>query len=230
MPTSTILYFIGVLVALISIVISANVNSKFNKWSKSENRRRITGCEVAERMLRLAGINDVSVCHVRGNLTDHYDPRRKTVNLSDGVYGKATIAAVAVAAHECGHAIQHNKGYVPLSLRSMLVPVANFGSNFGAIIFMAGLLFAYFGAQTLFLLDIGIALFAFAVLFHIITLPVEFNASRRALTALRESNLLSDDEIPGARKVLSAAALTYVAAAASAAIQLLRLIAIRNRD
>ena len=156
--------------------------------------------------------------------------------LSDGVYGKATIAAVAVAAHECGHAIQHDKGYVPLSLRSMLVPLANFGSNFGAIIFMIGLLFAYFGAQVTIILDIGIALFAFAVLFHIITLPVEFNASKRALHMLGSTGILGEQEKKGAKAVLQAAALTYVAAAASTALQVLRLVILygggnrRDRD
>ena len=223
---SEFLYFLGVILALISIVISFNVKSKFKKWSKQPNSRGITGCEIAATMLRLAGINDVEIAPVAGSLTDHYDTRTKTVNLSEDVYDKASIAAVAVAAHECGHAIQHYESYAPLSFRHTLFPVANIGSKAGFWIFVLGL---FFGGIP-FLLDLGIALFAFAVLFHFVTLPVEFNASKRALTVLRDSNVLTESEMPGAKSVLSAAAMTYVAAAASAIIQLLRLVAIRNDD
>lgn len=226
MRTSDILYFVGIVIAIVSIIIFFNVKGRFKKWSKAPNRRGITGREVAERMLHNAGIYDVPVLATRGNLTDHYDPKDKTVNLSEGVYDKASIAAVAVAAHECGHAIQHHNAYAPLVFRHKLAPVASIGSNAGWYLFLAGLIF---GGVT-WMLDIGILLFSLATLFHFITLPVEFNASKRALITLRESNILMDDEMGGARKVLTAAALTYVAAAAAAAIQLLRLIAIRNDD
>ena len=226
MNLSVILYLVGLAIAIASMVISASVNSRFKKWSKDPNHRRITGREVAERMLRNAGINDVTVISTGGNLTDHYNPKDKTVNLSEGVYDKATIAAVAVAAHECGHAIQHHDAYAPLVLRHKMVPVVNIGSQAGWYLFLAGLIF---GGSTL-LLDIGIILFSLSTAFHFVTLPVEFNASKRALVTLRESNILMEDEMGGARKVLSAAAMTYVAAAAAAAIQLLRLIARRNRN
>jgi Zn-dependent membrane protease YugP len=232
MRTSDILYFVGILVAIISIVISFNVKGRFNKWAKVPNRRRITGREVAERMLHAAGIYDVGINQTHGVLTDHYDPRNKTVNLSEAVYNEASISAVAVAAHECGHAIQHHEAYAPLTLRHKLVPIANIGSRAAIWLFMIGLFMVYLTESTgmMWIVDIGIICYATAVIFHLVTLPVEFNASLRALTTLRNSDILMDDEMPGARKVLSAAALTYVAAAAAAAIQLLRMIAIRKRD
>jgi Zn-dependent membrane protease YugP len=232
MRTSDILYFIGVVVAIVSIIISLNVKSRFKKWSKVPNRRGITGKEVAERMLRSAGIYDVSILSTRGDLTDHYNPKDKTINLSEGVYDKASIAAVAVAAHECGHAIQHHNAYAPLVLRHKLVPIANIGSRAAIWLFIIGLSIVSITESTgmMWIVDLGILAFAFAVLFHLVTLPVEFNASKRALVTLRESNILMEEEMGGARKVLSTAAMTYVAAAASAAIQLLRMIAVRNRD
>lgn len=226
---SSILYMLAFVVAIISIFLSINVNSKFKKFSKEPNYRGITGAEVAERMLRQAGIYDVAVQQTGGRLSDHYDPRDKTINLSKDVYEKATIASVAVAAHECGHAIQHHESYAPLSFRTALFPVANIGSRFGIWIFIIGMFLAEFGAGTI-LIDVGIAGFALGTAFHFITLPVEFNASKRALVTLRDTNILTESEMPGARKVLAAAALTYVAAAAAAIIQLLRLIAIRNND
>ena len=232
MRMSDILYFAGIVVAILSIFISMSVKSKFSKWSKEPNRRRITGREVAERMLHNAGIYDVSVVPAHGVLTDHYNPKNKTVNLSEDVYDKASIASVAVAAHECGHAIQHHNAYAPLVARHKLVPIANIGSRAAIWLFMIGMALIYITESTsmAWMIDLGIIAYSCAVLFHIITLPVEFNASKRALVTLRESNILMEDEMGGARKVLSAAALTYVAAAAAAAIQLLRMIAIRNRD
>jgi Zn-dependent membrane protease YugP len=232
MSPSYILYLIGILVAVISIFISLRVKGQFRKWSKNDNKRRITGREVAERMLRNAGIHDVAVVSTGGILTDHYDPKDKTINLSDGVYNQSTIAAVAVAAHECGHAIQHHEAYSPLVLRHKMVPVANIGSRASIWLFAIGMLLTYItkSSAMIWLIDLAIVAYSFAVIFHLITLPVEFNASKRALTTLRDANILMEDEMGGARKVLSAAAMTYVAATASAAIQLLRMIAIRNRD
>lgn len=227
---STILYFAAIIVAIISLILSANVNGKFKKYSRKPNRRNITGAQVAENMLRQAGICDVSIGMSSGHLSDHYDPRNKTVNLSPDVYDGNSIASVAVAAHECGHAIQHHQGYFAVSMRSALFPVANLGSRAGIYLFGLGVMLSFFGISIPFLLDIGIILFTFAVLFHVVTLPVEFNASKRALVTLKNTGVLYEDEMPGARKVLTAAALTYVAATAAAIIQLLRLIAIKNRD
>ena len=179
----------------------------------------ITGAEAAQRILHQSGIYDVRVEHVSGSLTDHYDPRSKVLRLSDSVYGSSSVAAVGVAAHECGHAVQHEKGYVPLSIRSALVPVANFGANLAWPVFLMGLIFSI-GP----LLDIGILLFLAAVLFQLVTLPVEFNASSRALRLLESNGILYGEEIRDTRKVLSAAALTYVASLAASVLQLLRLI------
>ena len=183
---------------------------------------------IAMRMLQENGINDVSVTQVDGHLTDHYNPATHTVNLSRDVYYGNSVAAAAVAAHECGHAIQHATNYVPLNLRSAIVPVANIGSTLSWPLFLAGLIFSIRP-----LLTVGIILFTFAVLFQLVTLPVEFNASSRALKMLGSSGMLGNDEVKGARKVLTAAALTYVAALASSILQLLRLIILaggRDRD
>lgn len=176
----------------------------------------------AERILHREGIYDVTVQHVSGNLTDHYDPRNKTLNLSDTVYGSDSVAAVGVAAHECGHAIQHAKGYAPLQFRSILVPVANFGSSISWFLILAGLFIGGNSAQ--WLINAGIFAFSLAVLFQLVTLPVEFNASGRALKILEADGMLYGEEIKQSRNVLSAAALTYVAAAAASILQLLRLI------
>lgn len=233
MPTSTLLYFAGILVAIISIVLSINVNAKFKKWSKVQNMRSCTGKEVAERMLHNAGIYDVSIELSQGRgLSDHYDPKAKSIRLSENVYQGTSIAAAAVAAHECGHAIQHANAYSPLSVRSALLPVANIGSRAGYWLFFIGIAFVYIFETTamLWLVDLGIVLFAACVAFHFITLPIEFNASSRALSTLLNTGILAESEIGGAKQVLSAAAMTYVAAAAAAIIQLLRLIAVRNND
>ena len=182
----------------------------------------MTGREAAETILRRAGIYDVRVERISGNLTDHYDPRGKVLRLSDATYGQTSVAAVGVAAHECGHAIQHQVGYAPLQIRGALVPVANFGSTIAWPLILLGLFFNSQMSQAL--LNLGILAFSLAVLFQIVTLPVEFNASRRAIKILGESNLLYPDELSGTKKVLTAAALTYVAGAASAILQLLRIL------
>lgn len=222
-------YILLIIAALISIYAQIRVKTTFSKYSKRQSARGYTGAQVAEQILRSQGIYDVGIARVSGNLTDHYDPRTKMVNLSDSVYNMTSIAAVAVAAHECGHAIQHNKGYVPLNFRSALVPVANIGSKASWIFIILGIILSW--NQTL--ITVGIFMFSLAVLFQIVTLPVEFNASSRALRILKENGILVERENSGARSVLTAAALTYVAAAASAILQLLRLIYLfggRDRD
>ncbi len=221
-----ILVLIGV---LLCVAASAKVKSAFAKYSRVRSLSGMTGAQAAEQLLRREGIYDVRIEHIRGNMTDHYDPRTKTLRLSDTVYGSSSIAAVGVAAHECGHALQHARGYVPLSIRTALVPVANFGSSLAWPVFIAGLIFS-FGP----LLNLGILLFTAAVLFQVVTLPVEFNASSRALRLLESNGILYGDEVRGTRKVLSAAALTYVASVAASLLQLLRLILLaggrRNDD
>lgn len=191
----------------------------------------MTGAEAAQRILNTAGIYDVTIQHVSGNLTDHYNPSNKTLNLSDSVYGSTSVAAVGVAAHECGHAIQHQKSYFPLTLRSAIVPIANFGSALAWPIIIIGLFFN--GSMSAMLINIGILMFSFAVLFQLVTLPVEFNASSRALKQLETQGILGQDELKYTRKVLVSAAFTYVASAAAAILQLLRLVILfggRNRD
>lgn len=213
-----ILVLIGV---VISMIASARVKSTFQKYSRVRSRTNMTGAQAAQRVLNSAGIHDVTIRHVSGDLTDHYDPRNKTLNLSDPVYGSASVAAIGVAAHECGHAIQHQQGYSPLSLRSALVPVANFGSAISWPLIIAGVIFGGAGST---LCKIGILLFSAAVLFQLVTLPVEFNASFRAVRILGETGILGEQELPYTKKVLKAAALTYVAGAAAAILQLLRLL------
>ena len=182
----------------------------------------MTGAQAAERILHASGIYDVSIHRVSGNLTDHYNPAQKTLNLSDSVCNSTSVAAIGVAAHECGHALQHAKGYVPLKLRSAFVPIANFGSALAWPVLIVGLILN--NRSSMFLIHLGILLFSFAVLFQLITLPVEFDASRRALLQLRQQGMLGEQELGQTRKVLKAAALTYVASAASAILQLLRII------
>ena len=213
-------YMLIVISALISLFTQFLVNSRFSKYSRVRSRSGMTGAQAAERILQLQGIYDVAIQRVSGKLTDHYDPRNKTLNLSDAVYASTSVAAVGVAAHECGHAIQHARGYAPLSFRSALVPVANIGSQLSWLFIILGIFFG--GSHTLIM--IGILMFSAAVLFQLVTLPVEFNASGRALKLLSETGILQKDEVSDTRKVLSAAALTYVAAAATAVLQLLRLL------
>lgn len=219
-------YILVVIGAVICMIASARVKGTFNKYSQLRSMSGMNGAQVAQRVLQAAGIYDVQVRHVSGSLTDHYDPRTKTVNLSDPVYNATSVAALGVAAHECGHAIQHAKSYAPLSIRSALVPIANFGSMLAWPVILIGLLFNTRSSGLI--IDIGILLFSAAVLFQIVTLPVEFDASRRALVMLRTQGILADDELRYTRRVLKSAALTYVASAAAAILQLLRIILITN--
>lgn len=219
-------YILVVIGAVICMIASARVKGTFNKYSQLRSMSGMNGAQVAQRVLQAAGIYDVQVRHVSGSLTDHYDPRTKTVNLSDPVYNATSVAALGVAAHECGHAIQHAKSYAPLSIRSALVPIANFGSMLAWPVILIGLLFNTRSSGII--IDIGILLFSAAVLFQLVTLPVEFDASRRALVMLRTQGILADDELRYTRRVLKSAALTYVASAAAAILQLLRIILITN--
>ena len=219
-------YILVVIGAVICMIASARVKGTFNKYSQLRSMSGMNGAQVAQRVLQAAGIYDVQVRHVSGSLTDHYDPRTKTVNLSDPVYNATSVAALGVAAHECGHAIQHAKSYAPLSIRRALVPIANFGSMLAWPVILIGLLFNTRSSGLI--IDIGILLFSAAVLFQLVTLPVEFDASRRALVMLRTQGILADDELKYTRRVLKSAALTYVASAAAAILQLLRIILITN--
>ena len=219
-------YILVVIGAVICMIASARVKGTFNKYSQLRSMSGMNGAQVAQRVLQAAGIYDVQVRHVSGSLTDHYDPRTKTVNLSDPVYNATSVAALGVAAHECGHAIQHAKSYAPLSIRSALVPIANFGSMLAWPVILIGLLFNTRSSGLI--IDIGILLFSAAVLFQLVTLPVEFDASRRARVMLRTQGILADDELKYTRRVLKSAALTYVASAAAAILQLLRIILITN--
>lgn len=209
---------------LLGMYASFKVESTYQKFSKVENCRGYTGAEVARKILDANGLYDVKIAHIRGNLTDNYNPKTNTVSLSDSVYSSTSVAAIGVAAHECGHAVQHAEGYFPIKVRSALVPVTNFGSTAGVIILTVGLLFA---SYTLAL--IGIVLYSLMAVFQLVTLPVEFNASTRALKTLESDFILEEDELPMARKVLSAAALTYVAALVSTISTILRYLLIAQR-
>ncbi len=224
-------YVLVLIGAVICLIASARVNTTYRKYAKVRSMSNMTGVQVAERLLRAKGITDVRVQHVHGELTDHYDPRNKTLNLSDAVYGSSSVAAVGVAAHETGHAVQHARGYVPLAIRASLVPVANFGSMAAWPLIILGLFFR--GSMSALLIEIGIFAFSLAVLFQLVTLPVEFDASFRALRMIEEEGVLNSEEIHQTKKVLRAAALTYVASAAAAILQLLRLLLLfggRGRD
>ena len=221
-------YLLVIAGLILSMMASAHVKSTFNKYSRVRSMCGLTGAMAARKVLELSGIYDVKIEHISGNLTDHYDPRTKTLRLSDSTYSSNSVAAVCVAAHECGHAVQHQKSYGPLVLRSTLVPAANFGSTLAWPVFVAGLIFSMKP-----LLTAGIVLFSLAVLFQLVTLPVEFNASTRALKILENGHVLRDTELAAGKKVLTAAALTYVASLASSILQLLRLIILaggRDRD
>lgn len=215
-------YILVIVGALICLAASARVKGTFRKYDRVRSMSGMTGAQAAARILQAAGINDVSIQHVSGDLTDHYDPRNKVLRLSDSTYGSASVAAVGVAAHECGHAIQHQKSYAPLTIRGAIVPVANFGSAAAWPLIVIGL---FINSHTgTILIDIGIICFSLAVMFQLVTLPVEFNASRRAIHILGETGILDSQELKSTRKVLGAAALTYVAGAAAAILQLLRLL------
>ena len=221
-------YILVLIGALISAIASWNVNHTFEKYNRAARGGR-TGRDVAQAILHSAGIDDVRIEMVRGQLSDHYSPRDRVLRLSEDVYASTSISAIGVAAHECGHAIQHQQGYAPLKLRSAAVPAANFGSWLAWPVILLGLVLGY-GR----LAQFGVLLFTLVVAFQLITLPVEFNASRRAMTALQEGGLLEGEDLQGAGEVLRAAALTYVAALFSAILQLLRLVLIvggrRRRD
>ncbi|MGN1129913.1 MAG: zinc metallopeptidase [Ruminococcus sp.] len=209
---------------VLTIICQINVNSTFKKYSKIRNSRNMTGAQAAEYVLRANGVTGVQILQVGGSLTDHFDPRSNVIRLSESVFNSNSIAAVGVACHEAGHAVQHAQGYVPNKIRSAILPVANIGSKLSWIFIVLGLASSMFQP----LLYVGIVFFAASVLFTLATLPVEFNASSRALACIRENELLTADEYKGARSTLQAAAMTYVASAATALLQLLRLILLAN--
>ena len=209
---------------LLSLWASANVNSTFKKYSSQFSRRHLTGAEAAPRVLFAHGVRDVRIERVSGNLTDHYDPRANVIRLSDEVYGSTSTAAIGVACHEAGHAVQYAQEYAPIKLRAAIIAVTNFGSQLAMPLILLGLVLSAFGSMSDFLIYLGIACFGLSLVFQLVTLPVEFNASRRALAAIEDGQLLTDEELTGARKTLRAAALTYVAATAVALSQLLRLL------
>lgn len=216
---------------LLSLYCQYRIKSAFSRFSQVPNSRNMTGAQAAEYVLRHNGVTGVTIEHVAGDLTDHFDPRSNTIRLSDSVYGSASVAAIGVAAHEAGHAVQHAQQYFPNKIRSAILPVANIGSKLSWIMIAIGFIFAFRTDSNigLIILYIGIGLFAAAVLFTVATLPVEFNASSRALKCFRETNLLPDEEYSGARSVLRAAAMTYVASALTSIMQLVRLLLLANR-
>ncbi|MCI6653584.1 MAG: zinc metallopeptidase [Ruminococcus sp.] len=211
---------------ILSMICQIKVKSNFSKYSNVPNRRGMTGAQAAQYVLNQYGVTGVRIEPTSGSLTDHFDPRTNVIRLSESVYNVASVAAVGVACHEAGHAVQHATGYVPNKIRGAIVPAARIGSNLGWILFLIGL---FLPTQYSFVLWLGIIFFSLSVLFTVVTLPVEFDASRRALKCIRDTNLLATDEYVGTKKVLQAAAMTYVAAAATALLQLLRLIIIANR-
>lgn len=211
---------------IISIICSANVSSTFRKYSQIQNSRGITGAQAAQHVLQSNGVSGVRVERVSGNLTDHFDPRTNVIRLSESIYDATTVAAVGVAAHEAGHAVQHAQGYLPNKIRTLIVPVANIGSRLGWLLVILGLLLP---VQYTVVLNVGLILYSAATLFTIVTLPVEFNASSRALKTIKETNLLSGEQYIGSKRTLQAAAMTYVAAALTSILHLLRLILIANR-
>lgn len=222
-------YILILIAMIISLAASLKLKMTFSKYSRKNCSSGYNGAQTAERILRNAGIYDVSIERISGNLTDHYDSKTKTLRLSDSVYDRTSIAAIGVAAHECGHAIQDAENYKPLRMRHAWVPIANIGSNLAIPIILLGCFMSFNNT----LINVGIFMFSFAVLFQLITLPVEFNASRRAVGILQESGILYGEEVKGARKVLFAAALTYVAATIAAIMQLIRLVILfggRTRD
>ena len=211
---------------ILSMWASSNVNSTFKRYSQQLSRRYITGADAAQRVLYANGVRGVRIERVSGNLTDHYDPKANVIRLSDSVYDSTSVAAIGVACHEAGHAVQYAQNYGPIKLRAAIIPVTNFGSKLAMPLILIGLLFAAFADFSYTLVYLGIACFGLSLVFQLVTLPVEFNASRRAMQAIENSDILTDEEQKGARKTLSAAAMTYVAATAVALAQLLRLLVI----
>ena len=213
-------YLLVIVGIVLSMIASSRVKNTFEQYSKVYAVRGMTGAQAAQYILRQEGITDVAIGRIAGNLTDHYDPRSKTLRLSDTVYGSTSVSAISVAAHECGHAVQDARGYLPLALRTAIVPIANFGGHLSWPLVILGIILG--GIPIL--IKVGVLLFAAVVAFHLITLPVEFNASSRALKSLEASGILQGEENTFARKVLGAAALTYVASAAAMSLQFLRLL------
>ena len=226
-------YVVLVLPCLIlSLWASSNVNSTFRRYSNQFSSRHITGAEAAQRVLSANGVRGVRIDRISGNLTDHYDPKTNVIRLSDNVFGSPSTAAIGVACHEAGHAVQYAEGYAPIKLRAAIIPVTNFGSRLAMPLILLGLLFSFAGNFSYTLVYLGIACFGLSLVFQLVTLPVDFNASRRALAAIEQGGILTPEEQEGARKTLRAAALTYVAATATALAQLLRLLVLfggRNR-
>lgn len=220
---------------LLSLWASAHVNSTFRRYSQQRSQRGLTGADAAARVLAANGVLGVRIEHINGNLTDHYDPRTNVIRLSDNVYGSTSTAAIGVACHEAGHAVQYAQSYAPIKLRAAIIPVTNFGSRLAMPLILLGLLLSSLGSLSNFFIYLGIACFGVSLVFQLVTLPVEFDASRRALAAIEQTGILTDEERAGARKTLTAAALTYVAATAAALAQLLRLLVLfggrsRNKD
>ena len=228
-------YLVLILPCMIfSLIASSRVNSTFQKYSQQYSQRRLTGAEAAQRVLQYNGVSGVRIERVSGNLTDHYDPRTNVIRLSDSVYDSTSTAAIGVAAHEAGHAVQYAVDYAPIKMRAAIIPLTNFGSRLAMPLILAGILLTFLGEFSTILVYLGIAAFGLSFVFQLITLPVEFNASRRAIRAIEDAQLLTAEEQKGAEKTLKAAAMTYVAAMAVALAQLVRLIVIfgnrRRRD
>ena len=218
-------YLVLVLPCLIfSMIASSWVKSTFRRYSQQFSARRITGAEAAQRVLRMNGVSGVQIQQIAGSLTDHYDPSTNVIRLSEDVYGSTSTAAIGVACHEAGHAVQYAKAYAPIRLRAAIIPITNIGSKLAMPLILIGILLTYLGNFSYTLIYLGIACFALSTLFQLVTLPVEFNASHRAMRAIEDGELLTRDEIAGARKTLTAAAMTYVAALAASLAQLLRLL------
>ena len=219
---------------LLSLWASSNVNSTFRKYANQHSVRRITGADAAQRVLSANGVSGVRIERIGGNLTDHFDPKTNVIRLSDSVYSSTSTAAIGVACHEAGHAVQYAQQYAPIKMRAAVIPITNIGSRLAMPLILLGVLFSAFADMSYFLVYLGIACFGLSLVFQLITLPVEFNASRRAMQAIENGGILTEEEQRGARKTLTAAAMTYVAATAVALMQLLRLILIfggrRSRD
>ena len=211
---------------LLSLWASANVNSTFKRYSGQYSRRGLTGAQAAERVLRSNGVTNVRIERVSGNLTDHFDPRSNVIRLSDNVYGNTSTAAIGVACHEAGHAVQYAQDYAPIRIRSAVIPATNLGSKLAMPLILLGLVLSVFGNFSYTLVYVGIACFGLSLVFQLVTLPVEFNASRRAIRSIDDAGILTQQELTGAKKTLKAAAMTYVAALVSAIFQLIRLLAI----
>ena len=228
-------YLVIVLPCLIlSMLASSSVNSTFNKYAKVNSIRRLTGAEAAQRVLSANGVRGVRIERVSGNLTDHYDPKTNVIRLSDSVYGSTSVAAIGVAAHEAGHAVQYAQNYGPIKVRAAIIPITNLGSKLAMPLILAGILLSFLGTFSNTLVYLGILAFSLSIVFQLVTLPVEFNASRRAMEAIETAGLLTHEEQQGARKTLKAAAMTYVAATAVAVAQVVRLLILfggrRRRD